>query len=313
MGICEKNDKNSNFYNKVKIDGKIKDLSTDYLIKESIKMPVESKYKFTNSKLGRGSFGEILLGLDKFNQVYAIKIINKEKIIKGQLLANEVRIGTKVNHRNVLGIKEVYEDKKTISLVMDYCEGGDLFDFITKNPNGKLEDKTSIDLIIQILSAINYLHNELNIVHRDIKPENFLITMKEQHRPIVKLIDFGFATFINKSTKIKGNSGTSMYMAPEIYEKHPYDEKVDIWSTGIILYNMLTGYSPFNNGDENYKKYQILNKEIDFELITNNDLRELCKEMMERNPEKRIDAKTALEKALEIYRNINNEQFNLKN
>ena len=308
MGICEStSNENSNNYNKVKIDGEIKDLSTDYLLKESIKIPIKSKYKFDESKIGQGSFGQVLLGSDKNGQTYAIKIIKKKKILKGQLLANEVRIGTKMAHPNILGIKEVYEDMKTISFVMEYCEGGDLFDFITKNPNGKLDDINTIDIFIQILNAINYLHNEVYICHRDIKPENFLITINEQNRPIVKLIDFGLAQYINKGQKMRGKIGTIMYMAPEILKKEPYDEKIDIWSTGIILYNMMTGCSPFTAGDANFKIYQILNREINFDLIKNDDLRELCKQMMERDPEKRIDARTALEKALLIKRKIFNE------
>ena len=308
MGICESTGNgNSDNYNKVKIDGEIKDLSTDYLLQESIKIPIKTKYKFDESKIGQGSFGQVLLGLDKSGQTYAIKIIKKKKILKGQLLANEVRIGTKMTHPNILGIKEVYEDMKTISFVMEYCEGGDLFDFITKNPNGKLDDINAIDIFIQILGALNYLHNEVYICHRDIKPENFLITINEQNRPIVKLIDFGLATYFRRGQKMRGKIGTIMYMAPEILRKQPYDEKVDIWSTGIILYNMMTGCSPFTTGEADFKIYQILNREINFDLIKNDDLRELCKEMMERDPEKRIDAKTALEKALLIKNKIYNE------
>jgi len=305
MGICESSVNNTdNYYNKVKIDGEIKDLSTDYLLQESIKMPIKNKYKFDVSKITQGSFGQVLLGMDKLGQTYAIKIIKKKKILKGQLLANEVRIGTKINHPNILGIKEVYEDMKTISFVMEYCEGGDLFDFITKNPNGKLDDINTIDIFIQILNAINYLHNDMEICHRDIKPENFLITINEQNRPIVKLIDFGLAQYINKKEKMRGKIGTIMYMAPEILKQQPYDEKVDIWSSGIILYNMITGCSPFIAGDIDFKIYQILNREINFDLIKNDDLRELCQEMMERDPEKRIDARRALEKALFIKRKI---------
>ena len=308
MGICESTSNgNSDNYNKVKIDGEIKDLSTDYLLQESIKIPIKTKYKFDESKIGQGSFGQVLLGLDKSGQTYAIKIIKKKKILKGQLLANEVRIGTKMTHPNILGIKEVYEDMKTISFVMEYCEGGDLFDFITKNPNGKLDDINAIDIFIQILGALNYLHNEVYICHRDIKPENFLITINEQNRPIVKLIDFGLATYFRRGQKMRGKIGTIMYMAPEILRKEPYDEKVDIWSTGIILYNMMTGCSPFTTGEADFKIYQILNREINFDLIKNDDLRELCKEMMERDPEKRIDARTALEKALLIKNKIYNE------
>ena len=307
MGICESDNINNNFYNKVRIDGEVKDLSKDYLLEESIKIPIKTKYKLEEIKIGRGSSGQVLLGSDKEGRAYAIKVIRKKLILNGQLLANEVRIGTKLNHPNILGIKEVYEDMKTISIVMEYCEGGDLFDFIMKSPQKRLDDFNTIDLLIQILSSLDYLHNVLKICHRDLKPENFLISINEQNRPILKLIDFGLATYICRGEKMKGKIGTTMYMAPEILKNEPFNEKIDVWSAGIILFNMMTGCEPFASGNEKFKQYQIINKPINFDVIKNDYLRELCQEMLEKDPEKRLDAATSLEKAIIIKRKIFNE------
>ena len=307
MGICESDNINNNFYNKVRIDGEVKDLSKDYLLEESIKIPIKTKYKLEEIKIGRGSSGQVLLGFDKEGRAYAIKVIRKKLILNGQLLANEVRIGTKLNHPNILGIKEVYEGMKTISIVMEYCEGGDLFDFIMKSPQKRLDDFNTIDLLIQILSSLDYLHNVLKICHRDLKPENFLISINEQNRPILKLIDFGLATYICRGEKMKGKIGTTMYMAPEILKNEPFNEKIDVWSAGIILFNMMTGCEPFASGNEKFKQYQIINKPINFDVIKNDYLRELCQEMLEKDPEKRLDAATSLEKAIIIKRKIFNE------
>ena len=307
MGICESDNINNNFYNKVRIDGEVKDLSKDYLLGESIKIPIKTKYKLEEIKIGRGSSGQVLLGFDKEGRAYAIKVIRKKLILNGQLLANEVRIGIKLNHPNILGIKEVYEDMKTISIVMEYCEGGDLFDFIMKSPQKRLDDFNTIDLLIQILSSLDYLHNVLKICHRDLKPENFLISINEQNRPILKLIDFGLATYICRGEKMKGKIGTTMYMAPEILKNEPFNEKIDVWSAGIILFNMMTGCEPFASGNEKFKQYQIINKPINFDVIKNDYLRELCQEMLEKDPEKRLDAATSLEKAIIIKRKIFNE------
>ena len=108
---------------------------------------------------------------------------------------------------------------------------------------------------------------------------------------------------------MKGKIGTIMFMAPEIIMDKPYDEKVDLWSTGVILYNMTTGCEPFSQGYEDFKRIemQIVNRPINFDKIKNDDLRKLCQEMLERNPDKRLDARTALEKAIIIKKNFNNE------
>ena len=306
MGICESNRRHSD---RVKIDGVIKNLSFDFLFEGSIKSPITEKYKLEETKIYHNSFNQIVIGTDESGKKYAIKIIKKKAILMGQLLANEVRLGTMINHPNILGVKEVYEDLKNISVVMDYCEGGDLFDYIIKNPEEKLDDLKSIDILIQILNTLDYLHNQLKICHRDIKPENFLITFDEQNRPILKLIDFGMAHDIKRGGKMKGKIGTIMFMAPEIIMDKPYDEKVDLWSTGVILYNMTTGCEPFSQGYEDFKRIemQIVNRPINFDKIKNDDLRKLCQEMLERNPDKRLDARTALEKAIIIKKNFNNE------
>ena len=303
MGICDSLSYSDYNYNQVKIDGKIKDITKDYLLEKSIKEPINKKYKISKIRIGKGAFGNILCGLDYLGNKYAIKLIKKIKIINGQLLLNEVKIGKKVNHPHILKIKEVYEDRKNILFVMDYIEGGSLFDYIISSPEGKLDTYTSIDIIIQILEALDYLHNKVKICHRDIKPENILVTIKE-NKPFIKLIDFGMAHEIKKGEKLKGKLGTTIYMAPEILKRLPYNEKVDIWSAGVLLFNMETGCEPFSTENEDIKIYQILNLSIDFNVIENEDIRNLCKDLMEKNPNKRIDSKNALIKARKIKKKI---------
>lgn len=300
MGVCESENSSINIYNKVSINGEIKDLSKDNLLENSIHEPIKSKYKIIKTKIGEGSLGKVYIGKDKSGKIYAIKCIKKKKIINGDLFLNEVKMGTKLNHPNILSIKEVFEDKKAIFFVMEYCKGGDLFDFITKSPEGKVNDLMSIDILIQILNAINYLHNEAKICHRDLKPENFLISINEQNKPSIKLIDFGVAQYINKEQRMTEKVGSFKYMAPEIFINQSYNEKIDLWSTGIILYNMITGREPFAFNYDKFKKKPIFNRNINFNLINNLYIRELCQQLLERNPRRRIDAKTALKKARNI-------------
>ena len=303
MGICtsESFSKYNCFH--VDFNGEIKDITKDYLLKESIKEPLSQKYKIMKKRIGKGTFGNILLGIDSLGNTFAIKIIKKIKIINGQLLLNEIKIGSRMNHPHIIKIKEVYEDKKNILFIMDYIEGGSLFNYITSSPEGKLNIFTTIDIIIQILEALDYLHNKFRICHRDIKPENFLITMKE-NKPYIKLIDFGLAFEIKKGEKMSAKLGTTIYMAPEVLQKIPYNEKIDMWSTGVLLFNMITGCYPFYDGDEDMKIYQILNTEIDFDVIDNEYMKDLCKNLLEKNPNERIDAKNALIKAKKIKKII---------
>ncbi len=296
MGVCESEKVPHNF---IKIDGQIKDISNESLLDDSIQESIKDKYTI-EQKIGKGSFGKVYFGKDEFGEKCAIKCIKKKNIKTGELLLNEVNIGVKMNHPNILGIKKVYEDKKTISLVMEYCDGGDLLTYITNSPGGKLDDIKTIEIIIQILEGLNYLHNEVGICHRDLKPENCLIVNKGENGFTIKLIDFGVAQYINKGHRIRGQLGSSAYMAPEIITKPFYNEKIDVWSAGIILYNMTTGCEPFKELKKLKAKY-LINREVDFDIIKNKYIRELCQGMLEILPHKRFDAKTALEKAKIFY------------
>ena len=166
----------------------------------------------------------------------------------------ETDLMKKLNHPNITKILEMFEDEKYFMIIMEYINGGNLFSFVKKRR--KLSEKTAKFLFRQIILGIKYIH-EQNIVHRDIKLENLLIDLNNN----VKICDFGIGRKIkNKNQLLHDQCGTLMYMAPEIllsskekgYEGFP----VDIWSSGISLYIMLSGTLPFNyknkkNTDEN--------------------------------------------------------------
>lgn len=150
-------------------------------------------------------------------------------------------------------------------MVLEYSTNGDLLDYIINNYPHYLSENKAALLISQYLEAVHYLH--LNrIVHRDIKPENFLL-FEEDFNVKLKLIDFGFATKIDK--ELHDKLGSIPYMAPEIFLNDTYDEKVDLWACGIIMYNMLTGSQPFFADF----KGDLISKIMNFNIISfDNDL-----------------------------------------
>jgi len=199
--------------------------------------------------IGQGAFGKVNLGLNILTgRIVAVKSFDKNNTkLTGDNMKKilyETDLMKKLNHPNITKILEMFEDEKYFMIIMEYINGGNLFSFVKKRR--KLSEKTAKFLFRQIILGIKYIH-EQNIVHRDIKLENLLIDLNNN----VKICDFGIGRKIkNKNQLLHDQCGTLMYMAPEIllsskekgYEGFP----VDIWSSGISLYIMLSGTLPFN-------------------------------------------------------------------
>ena len=198
-----------------------------------------------------------------------------------------------VNHETIVKCIAVYEDNSALHFVLEEITGGDLFDHIIHSDGRKLTEVETIDLLSQIFEGLHYLHDELGIVHRDIKPENFLL-YNDGHRIKIKLIDFGFATYCKEDETMNEQLGTPQYAAPEIFEQKPYNNKVDMWSVGVVLYNMVKGTQPFSNREIDNIKEQVLHKSINYNGFKNNELRNLCEGLLERNPENRFSAFQAM-------------------
>ena len=314
MGSCNTvNEKeNSNKIIKANIHQE-QGIEGDYIVPEKLANhnDINKKYKLSNAVVGEGATGTVCEGVDKEGNHFAVKRINKMKLKDRKILYNEATISLKVDHPHIIKTYEVFEDLKTVSFIMDLVDGGDLFDFITQSPDGKLTDEDSLNLLIQVLETLDYLHEEMNVCHRDIKPENFLVQVLDDGEPNLKLIDFGFACEIKPG--LRDYLGTPTYTAPEIIMRDEYDEKVDIWSTGILLFNMLTGCQPYNSNDYIPLDEQVLNKSIPFSKIENEQLKKLCKKLCNKDPVKRVSAREALELAYdireEIEKNELHEQF----
>ena len=198
--------------------------------------------------LGEGSFGKAFLCKNESNDtICVIKQITIEDMNEKEKddVYNEAQILGKLDHQNIIKLFEVFDSKKpkhTLNIVTEYADGGDLSEKIKSQNNKPFTESEILDYFTQICLALKHIH-EKKIIHRDLKSGNVFL-MKNG---LVKLGDFGIAKgFQNTMDKAKTMVGTPYYLSPEILENKPYDSKSDIWSLGVLLYEMMTFKMPFN-------------------------------------------------------------------
>ena len=250
---------------------------------------------FFPQELGSGSYGRVyLIKHNKTNEEYALKVIDKKKLMQMygriDIIKNEINIHSKLSHENIIRLYNVYEDENSINLILEYAKNGNLYELLSQPENKKgLDEQRAFDYFIQVVNAVYYLHQN-NIIHRDIKPENILIGKKG----LLKLCDFGWAkelTLENRSTF----SGTVEYMAPEIFGSENYDFGVDIWSLGILLYEMVIGHSPFKAKNMKSVILNIKSHDLTYEKPLSHECRNLIEKILNINPQKRLKIKDILE------------------
>ena len=302
-----------------------------YYLKESKKLSDYIKNYYKNNKkypetnlnfykygrlIGQGAFGKVNLGLNVLTgRVVAIKSFNKSNLNSNSENMKKIKYETnlmkKLNHPNITKILELFEDKEYILIIMEYINGGNLFSFLKKHR--KVSEKTAKLLYRQIILGIKYMH-EQGIVHRDIKLENILIDLNNN----IKICDFGIGRVLSSPEQpLFDQCGTPMYIAPEILlcskEKGYKGFPVDIWSSGIVLYILLSGTLPFSfknsssslsesnesnlsedNNNNTELQYSIINKEPKEIENISKEAEDLLKKILKKNPEKRITCEEIL-------------------
>lgn len=264
----------------------------------SVTKQIRRKYNISSKVLGTGSFGKVFLaqGAKDPDFKVAIKAISKKKVDAQDLkqMKQELSILQSLDHPHVVKYYESYENSNYFYIVMEYCPGGDLFDLLTvKAKNKVLAESLVAEIMSDVLHAIAHCHAN-NIAHRDIKADNVMVGEDGQ----IKLIDFGLSKKNQTArTKMKDMVGTPYYIAPEVL-KGKYVAKCDLWSAGVLLYILLSGYIPFN-GESATEVYEAIldghysMKQKEWKKVSE-DGKDLLSKLLTKDYKKRISASDAL-------------------
>ncbi|XP_058872664.1 serine/threonine-protein kinase ULK1-like [Acipenser ruthenus] len=266
-------------------------------------METVGKFEYSmKDVLGQGAFGMVFKGRHKEkNGEVAIKCIHTKNLSFDQTywtqLDREIQILKGLKHDNFVRLYDFQKTSSCVYLVMEYCNGGDLADYLKSK--GPLNEDTIRLFLLQITSAMKVLQSK-GVIHRDLKPQNILLALtggdKSNPRNIrLKIADFGLARFQPTNMMALTMCGTPLYMAPEVIMAKTYDAKVDLWSIGIIVYQCLTGQIPFQASNPQelcrlFEKHKNLTPNIPQGISTH--LRHLLCGLLQCNPKDRIEFDT---------------------
>ena len=253
--------------------------------REACKTDFES---LEDKSIGKGGFGSVWKVRHKVTkQIFAIKVINKDSIVKQNMVEQtnrEIEIMYKLDHPHIIKLYSHFEDDEDFCLIMQIASKGQLYSVIKRLK--RLDQRTAAQYMRETISAIKYLHTRTPpIIHRDIKPENILLDQDGR----CKLADFGWSNFDDGRKNRETYCGTPEYLAPEMVTKSGHDESVDIWALGVLLFEMLTGRTPFNfTGD----RIQLYNNIKSLRIVWTDDFPQLAKDLVGRilrlNPKDRL-------------------------
>ncbi|KAJ3087093.1 Serine/threonine-protein kinase par-1 [Quaeritorhiza haematococci] len=248
-----------------------------------INLPSIGNYVFQKT-LGEGNFAKVKLAKHKMTGAeVAIKVIDKTQLDEKKLskLNREVRIMKMLHHPHIVKLYEVIETKSTVFLVMEYCSGGELYDYLVVH--GKMKEKEARAKFRQILSAVSYCHKK-RVIHRDLKAENLLL----DNNLNIKIADFGFSNWFDPDSKLDTFCGSPPYAAPELFQGRRYTgPEVDIWSLGVILYVLTTGCLPFDGKNLQEMRESVCRGKYRIPFYLSDTCEKLLRKFLIRDPGKR--------------------------
>ncbi|XVE61957.1 hypothetical protein DITRI_Ditri06bG0080200 [Diplodiscus trichospermus] len=242
-------------------------------------------------QIGSGSFSIVWHAR---HRVHGTEVAIKE-IVTGRLnkklqdsLMSEIFILKRINHPNIIRLHDIIEVPGKIHLVLEYCKGGDLSMYVTRH--GSVPEGTAKHFMQQLAAGLQILRDN-NLIHRDLKPQNLLLSTNDS-KAVLKIADFGFARSLQPRGLAETLCGSPLYMAPEIMQMQKYDAKADLWSVGAILFQLVTGKTPFTGNNQiqllqNIMKSTELHFPVEHDYLTA-DCKDLCQKLLRRNPVERL-------------------------
>ncbi|CAM9262972.1 unnamed protein product, partial [Ectocarpus sp. 6 AP-2014] len=202
------------------------------------------QYSVETEPLGRGSFASVYKGVNReTNEPVAIKVMTKARLGERALkmLSAEINILRTLEHPNVVCLRDSRTTERRILIVLEFCGGGDLGQFI--QARGPSPEATARHFMLQLAAGLSFLRSR-RLIHRDIKPQNLLLSSRSS-RASLKIADFGLARHLPQGSLAESMLGSPLYMALEVLSNRAYDAKADLWSAGVVLYELMTAKHPF--------------------------------------------------------------------
>lgn len=241
--------------------------------------------------LGKGKFGNVYLAREKTTKyIVALKVLFKSQLQKAGVehqLRREIEIQAHLRHPNILRLFGYFHDKTRVYLILEYAPKGELYKELKRQ--NRFSESTCATYMTQLSNALKYCHNK-KVIHRDIKPENLLVGLTGD----VKIADFGWSVHAPSSRRTT-LCGTLDYLPPEMIEGRHHDEKVDLWSLGILCYEFLVGNPPFE-AETNTETYRRITKvDLHFPSYCSDGAKDLVRKLLQHDPFKRLSLDGILE------------------
>ncbi|KAI8391383.1 kinase-like domain-containing protein [Radiomyces spectabilis] len=249
--------------------------------------------------LGRGAFGKVFLVKHRASRsLYAMKVLKKASLVvqarQTEQVKAERQILEEVRHPFIVKLYYAFQTPRELHMILEYAVGGELFRHL--DHEGMFDESMASFYAAELVLALEHLHG-LGIVYRDLKPENCLLDAQGH----VVLTDFGLSK-VAVNGKTNTICGTAEYMAPEILMGLDYDNTVDWWSLGILLYDMLTGSPPFSSGNRQKTIDAVLHKKIMMPYYMTAEAKDLLSKLLRKNPNARLGAKPKRADAIRRHR-----------